>query len=724
MPTTDRAPWQAVEDASDSDLPGRAGSTAAQAGDPTVPDHASKARERKSTKTHERRRHRDEVDRSGDYQAFPLPSLSRQPPRDDHGGPSSDALNNAGPRIPGQRHRREQATLNRLQKQSDYDVGFTDIHGMRRPQLSYAGKPADAAFAEGPPRPTGETVRYRQPFNPVNQFERIDEEGEFSGPYFGGAPYYGRQSYPTQRFNTSQPSFSQQYQPVNYGNQSYNLRPNDPPTARWQSDQRADPQADRRAAPAAPEAPEAPEAPVRVEAQWGNKGPDSEWLKVMKELEDNRNELAQKDDIIKKYRVRELEKDMLHDATEKQEQANKLKEQAKLELETVNQKRIEEQKEEMARLEYKNKVLQAAQEAREHMEQKLRDEERLRKAEEQKVLSLEIDMRRRIETEIAEEAERRKREVEKRMYLEREIRAQLMAERREDEERTLREELRKQHIEKRLEYEFEMKRRRADELQQYKEGIEAKVRMEANQIIGSEQRKLDMEKMRLEIQQGTERVIRDTLQGDDAVSLHSDSIHVDDYLDPDQSIVDFNLQNTYPHSRMDSRHVYETNRQGISHPFPNLDPRRPPEPVAPPMGPVEPRFAWNGPNANLGYQRLGWGAPAPAQTTSGRPASVGNHLNNYSGNPFGQHYFSHLGSQQQLHMPNPTYRANPSNLMHNMAPEPSLSGFSSDLNLRRHPPPIPQATVLIRNQGREPAAGSAIHNRQQFPTLCQNRVGL
>ncbi|KAK8092885.1 hypothetical protein PG999_014472 [Apiospora kogelbergensis] len=241
---------------------------------------------------------------------------------------------------------------------------------------------------------------------------------------------------------------------------------------------------------------------------------------------------------------------MLRDAREAIERANKKEEQVKTELETLNQKRLEEQK---VRLEYENRILQAAQETRERMEQKVRDEETMRKAEDQRLLSLEIDMRRRIEDEMAKEQERRKAEVEKRMHLEREIRSQIIAERRELEEMTLREEVRKQHIERRLEHEFEQKRQRAVELQDYKDNIEARLRMEANQIIGSEKRKLDLEKLKLEIQQGTERVIRETILDEDTSTLHGGSIDVRAYLDPGQSEFDIDLEAAYPHSQMDSQ---------------------------------------------------------------------------------------------------------------------------------------------------------------------------
>ncbi|KAK8004712.1 hypothetical protein PG990_010749 [Apiospora arundinis] len=755
-------PSGTVQDASDPEMPTHS-QPAAESRDPKASRREDLDKDDKKRKNRERRRESDTGDPSGDYVEYPLPVFGSgprkftyhdrvatnkdlKPPGDDQAGLSSDAMENAGPKRRPSRYGEESAIASKTPKGGAYKVGHTEVHGMRRPQVSYPRQSAQSTFTDGPSRPIGEMMApLRQP-----RIDRIEEEEDFDDPYAGEVPMDRRPAYPAQPLSYVQPSYAPYY-PVSYGNPAYSMPPYIPPPPPPRPWYASDHHAEVRAPPPPPPpptapAPAAPEpvatAPVatasaipapaaRSAARLGTHRADSELMRVMKELEDNRNALARKDDIIKEYRVKELETEMLHSARETVERANKREEQAKTELETLGQKRLEEQKQELARLEYENKILQAAQETRERMEQKLRDEETIRKAEEQRLLGLEMDMRRRIESEMAEEQERRKREVEKRMYLEREIREKIMAERREQEEMTLREELRKQHIEKRLEHEFELKRRRADELQQYKENIEARLRMEAHQIIGSEKRKLDMEMLRLEIQQGTERVIRETMTSEGGANLHGGSLRVEDFLDPDQSQVNFDPDEAYRHSQMDSRHVRNINNQDDTVSLRHNVQDRNSKPGTSPLAPAQVKSALSSPGARPGFLRPGWEAPPQRpQTMNGRPGSLLNNLGNYSnpfapqldghntldvferltnappittqmnrqrrdgslqsnredeGHPFApNHYSSHIDSQQYLHMPTPTNGMNRPHVLQEMSPGPAPSDISSDLNIRYH----------------------------------------
>ncbi|KAK8102423.1 hypothetical protein PG984_015569 [Apiospora sp. TS-2023a] len=616
---------------------------------------------------------------------------------------SSDDANDAQaktPRIAPSR-RAPPADNSGQQAEEDWRVGPTERRAVHQPQPTrfggregdelYAGRRydnPDPGYRDTPSKPLGEMARYYNYYNrDPNPFPGPDDYTKL--PYFGGPPQFAPSMgpYPNQALTYTQPmgyaqpgSYQPPQYPFNYGYpppqpfSAYNAPPPQPP---WTQ----------------PDPPPAPAPPVRYHTHSSRDDMGSEMKKILKELEDNKKKLADQQDLILKFKSKDKESEILYKAKKTEARAQKKEEQARSELEAAALKRLEDEKQELARREYQEKLTKAANEAREQLEQKLREEERLRRAEEQRLLGLEADLRRRIQAEMEEEQERKRREVEKRMYLEMEIREKILAERREQEEMTLREELRKQHIEKRLEHEFEMKRRRADELQQYKENIEAKVRMEASQIIGAEKRKMDLEKLKLELQHDQDRVIRDTMNpppDEPTGSFHRASRNVHDYLDPDQrTVASDGVRHNYTHSLAGERSLWDgTNSDITSNSSRSSHPHRPPQMMTPQ---TTDRSISLPSGASISAQ-AGSSRPVSQQTVIGRPESVRHHLYNHSRNPFDTQHYGHVGSQQHLHQPTPMHHSNSFGILQEMAvPMASPSGLSSNINI---PNPLPRSRTI------------------------------
>ncbi|KAK8073300.1 hypothetical protein PG994_004199 [Apiospora phragmitis] len=193
--------------------------------------------------------------------------------------------------------------------------------------------------------------------------------------------------------------------------------------------------------------------------------------------------------------------------------------------------------------------------------------------------------------------------------------------------------------------------------------------MEATQIIGAEKRKLDLEKLKLEIQQDTDRVIRDTIKP---------VIDVNDYLDQDQrTAVSSGQHQGFTHSQMGSPHMYgNTNQETQSLLYPGSLGHHS-ELITPQMDRGLSRSTWNDSlHATFGSSRLD-----SQHTMVGRPESVRHHLYNHSRNPFAAQHYSHVGSQQHLHLPTPIYHTNPFSILQEMVPMPSPSGLSSNIHI-------------------------------------------
>ncbi|KAK8024531.1 hypothetical protein PG993_012597 [Apiospora rasikravindrae] len=583
---------------------------------------------------------------------------------------------------PERRRRSSRGPAGSLQEQEgedDWNEDATETRAVHQPQPLYsetydyeADQPYDhRRFSHSHPRPYRETparqlgeMELRNNYRDFNPFMGKDYT---SSPYFGGMPPYTPSTYPGQGLNYMQP--------VNYAPPGHYPPQHYPPGYGYPSPQPFTPYSYSQPPPWAQADRPAPPAPVRGSPHPGkDDAMNSELKRVLKELEDNKKKLADKDDLLQKLRAEEREGEILHKAKKTEARAQQKEEQAKIELDAAYQKRLEDEKQELSRQEYEEKLKRATQEAKEQAEQRLREEERQRKADEQRHQDLEAKLRRQIEDEMAAEQERQKREAENKLYLERQIRDKIIAERKEQEEMTLREELRKQQIEKRIADEFELKSRKAEELQQYKDHIEARLRMEAAQIIGAEKQKMDLESLRLEMQHRTDRIVRDTLN-----QKPDDSVNVNDFLDSDQlTAVSDGLQPSSTHSRMGTRSVHDGDNQNTQSPLYQASRGHPAEPMSPPMG------TCNSLNAKLGSS-----LPNSQHTILGPSESVRHHRYNHSRNPFARQEFSYVGSQQHLHQPIPMPYTNPFGILRETAPMLPPSAFSSNINFPD--PPIESA---------------------------------
>ncbi|KAK8037313.1 hypothetical protein PG991_000659 [Apiospora marii] len=315
-------------------------------------------------------------------------------------------------------------------------VGITGNRAVHQPQSTYYGGRGEGepyagrrydnpgqVYRDTPSRPLGEMARYQNYYNrDPNPFAGQDDYTKQS--YFGGphryappmGPYPGQALTYAQPMSYAQPSSYQPWQfPYNYGYPQ--------------------PQPFSFSAPPPPPETPPPAPPVRNYARSDKNDMDSVLKKVLRELEDNKKKLADKDDIIQKFKSKDRESEMLDKAKSTEARAEQMREQIKSELEAAAQKRLEDERQELAKREYQEKLNRAASDIREQLEQQLREEENRKKAEEQRILGLEADLRRRIEAEMVEEQERRKREAEKRLYLEMEIREKIIAEREESRRR-------------------------------------------------------------------------------------------------------------------------------------------------------------------------------------------------------------------------------------------------------------------------------------------------
>ncbi|KAK8073301.1 hypothetical protein PG994_004200 [Apiospora phragmitis] len=338
----------------------------------------------------------------------------------------SDTYDNPRPKRPERRSRPSRGPAGSLQEleeeeeEDNWRVGTTENRaahlpqppyvGRREPDESYAGgrfNYPDPVYRDTPPRPRplGEMAPYYN-YRDFNPFAVKDEYT--APPYFGGVPPYGPPTYPDQGFNYAQP--------VNYPQASHYPPPHYPPNYGYHPPQPF-PSFNPPQPPPADRLPVPPVPPVRNSTHPGKDEINTELKKVMKELEENKRKVADKEDLIHTFRSKDRESEILYKAKKTEARAQKKEEQAKAELEAAAQKRLEDEKQELARREYQEKLNRAVIEAREQLEERLREEERIRKSEEQRLLGLEADLRRRIEAEMAEEQERRKREAEKRLYL-------------------------------------------------------------------------------------------------------------------------------------------------------------------------------------------------------------------------------------------------------------------------------------------------------------------
>ncbi|KAK7946917.1 uncharacterized protein PG986_011238 [Apiospora aurea] len=603
--------------------------------------------------------------------------------RDENALETSHAYRNPRKNRPEGRARpsREGAVGQPEQEETDWGVSATRNRAVQQSNFTYT-RPSEQVDSY-PSRflnntesdgPLGELMAYQSnPFQTGNDYA--------TKAYFGAGPSHGPYTYPSHGQNYVQPINyapppvhypTSQYHP-NYGYPPQPIPPYTLPPPSW-------PQADTRTVP---------QTTAQDNTRQGKDVMSPELKKALEEIENHKRE----EEIIQTFRIHDRKNEILDDAKTREERLRKMEKEDE-------QKRAEERRQEVARIEYQNKLDRATKEAKEQLEQRQRDEEKRREADEKKFKDLEADLRRRIEAELeekeagkerrrnwetdlrrrieaemAEKEAHRQREIEKQMYLERQIREKVMRERKEQEEMAVREQLRKQEIEKRLEHEFEMKRQKANEIELYRKGVEAQARMQAAQIIESEKRKLDLERLKLEIQQDTDQVIRDTIytsSGDATFRPHGASINVEDYQD--QRTVSEAMQREYAGSQIGSLRASNIGDQE-SH----ISQGPPSEPMSPTLGRFLSRSDWNSLNGNLGTSRTN-----SQQTILGRPESVRHHLYNHSRNPFAAQQRNHLGSQQQLHQPIPVYDTNPYGISQSMAlPNQSPSGLSSNIHIPR-----------------------------------------
>lgn len=534
-------------------------------------------------------------------------------------------------------------------------------------------------------RQLGEIARYYDYYNrDQNPFPGRDEYTKL--PYVGGPPYYAPPMgpYPQQALAYTQPvGYAQpgSYQPSQY-----------PFRFGYQSHQQFPPYNAPQVPPPwiPPDVRPMPPPLMQDTAQTGKDPMDPALRKILQELEDTKRRLKDEQE--------RNQESMMHEKKKAKKTKERVQKKNESEWDAVAKKKVEIERQERENREY-------LEEAKEQIRNELREDERKRKEDEKKWEDIRADLRRSIQAEMDEKQEQKRRDAEKQLLLEREIRDKIIAETKELEDRTLKEELRKHDVKKQLEHELEMKQRIADELQQHKENIETRLRMEAattrksdleklalemqrrqDQVIkdsmkpqpdeelqqykndiearlrreAAEKREMEQEKLKLELRQEQAQVIKDTMKA----NLRPTSINVKKYLDPDQrTVVSDGLRQNSIHSQMGIRNVHDMNHHDAQSISNHKAPGQPSDMTMPQMTNRSSR-------------------PVSQHAVTASPVSVRRQHDNQSRNEFTTQRHGHVGSHQHLYQPVPLHHQNPVRNWQDMAvPIPSPSGLSSNINV-------------------------------------------